>query len=51
MSLKVVPKGRTNNSPALVEIAARRRTGDKPLSEPMMAQLNDAYVRHSSSMS
>ena len=28
-----------NNSPALVQIMARRRPGDKPLSEPMMVRL------------
>ena len=27
------------------------RTGDKPLSETMMTQFNDAYMRHSASMS
>ena len=30
---------------------AWRRTGDKPLSELMMTQFNDAYMRHSASMS
>ena len=29
---------------------AWRRPGDKPLSEPMMALLTDAYMRHSASM-
>ena len=28
---------------------AWRRTGDKPLSEPMMTHFNDAYMRHSAS--
>ena len=28
-----------------------RRTGDKPLSEPMKAHVSDAYMRHSASMS
>ena len=51
ISLKFVPKGPINNIPALVQIMAWRRTGDKPLSEPMMTQLNDAYMRHSASMS
>ena len=36
ISLKFVPKGAINNIPALVQIKARRRPGDKPLSEPMM---------------
>ena len=36
-SLKFVPKGPINNIPALVQIMAWRRPGDKPLSEPVMA--------------
>ena len=36
ISLKFVPKGSINNIPALVQIVAWRRPGDKPLSEPMM---------------
>ena len=51
ISLKFVPKGPINNIPALVQIMAWRWTGDKPLSEPMMTQFNDAYMRHSASMS
>ena len=38
-SLKFVPKGPINNNPALVQIMAWRRSGDKPLSEPMMIGL------------
>ena len=34
ISLKFVPKGPINNIPALVQIMAWRRPGDKPLSEP-----------------
>ena len=34
--LKFVSKGPINNIPALVQIMAWRRPGDKPLSEPMM---------------
>ena len=37
--LKFVPKGQINNIPALVQIMAWRRPGDKPLSEPMMVSL------------
>ena len=51
MSLKIVPKRPINNIPALVQIMAWRRTGDKPLSEPMMTQFNGAYMRNSPSMS
>ena len=36
ISMKFVPKGPINNIPALVQIMAWRRPGDKPLSEPMM---------------
>ena len=36
ISLKFVPKGPINNIPALVQIMAWRRPGDKPLSEPIM---------------
>ena len=39
ISLKCVPKGPINNIPALVQIMAWRRPGDKPLSEPMMVRL------------
>ena len=36
-SLKFFPKGPVNNIPALFQIMAWRRPGDKPLSEIMMA--------------
>ena len=39
MKMKFVPKGSINNIPALVQIMAWRRSGDKPLSEPMMVSL------------
>ena len=39
ISLKLVPKVPINNIPALVQIMAWRRPGDKPLSEPMMVSL------------
>ena len=39
ISLKFVPKGPINNIPALVQIMAWRRSGDKPLSEPMVVNL------------
>ena len=31
---------------ALVQVMALRQTGDKPLPEPMLTQLADAYMRH-----
>ena len=40
ISLKFVPKGLINNIPALVQIMAWRRPGDKPLSEPMLVSLS-----------
>ena len=39
VSLKFVPNGQINNIPSLVQIMAWRRSGDKPLSEPMMVSL------------
>ena len=39
ISLKFVPKGPINNIPALVQIMAWRRPGDKSLYEPMMVCL------------
>ena len=39
ISLKFVPKGLTNNIPALVQIMAWRQPDDKPLSEPMTVNL------------
>ena len=39
ISLKFVPKGPINNIPALVQIMAWRRPGDKPLSEAMLVSL------------
>ena len=38
-SLKFVPKAPISNIPALVQIMAWRRPGDKPLSEPIMVSL------------
>ena len=53
-SLKLVPKGLTNNIPALVLIMAWRRPGDKPLSEPVTVSLlthicvtRPQWVKHS----
>ena len=39
ISLKFVPKGTINNNPAPVQIMNWRRSGDKPLFEPMMVRL------------
>ena len=40
-----------NNIPALVQIMPWPQTDDKPLSEPVMALFNDAFMCHSASMS
>ena len=39
ISLKFVPRCPIDNIPALLQIMAWRRSGDKPLSEPMMVSL------------
>ena len=44
ISLKFVPS--INTIPALDQIMAWRRSGDKPLSDPMLTQFTDAYMRH-----
>ena len=51
ISLKFVPRSPIDNKPALVQIMAWRRTGDKPLPEPMLTQFTDAYMRHYGEMS
>ena len=50
-SLKFVSKSPIDNNPVFVQIMAWCRSGDKPLSEPMIAYVADAYMRHSTSMS
>ena len=50
ISIKISPKfvttGPVDNKPALVQVMAWRRTGDKQISEPMLTQFIDADVRH-----
>ena len=46
ISLWFVPNGPIDNNPALVQIMAWWRIGDKPLSEPMLTRFTDAYMRH-----
>ena len=51
ISLKLVPKGPITNNPALLQIMAWCRSGDKPLSEPMMVSLlMPIYMRHTAAM-
>ena len=45
-SLKFVPNDPINSKAALVQVTAWWRTGDTPLSEPTMTQINDSYMRH-----
>ena len=46
ISLKYVPSCPIEHKPALVQVMAWCRTGDKPLPGPMMTQFTDAYMRH-----
>ena len=46
ISLTFVPRSPIDNKPALVQVMAWRRIGDKSLPEPMMAEFTDAYMRH-----
>ena len=51
IALKFVPKVQINNKPAMVQIMAWHREGDKPLSDPMLAKFTDQYMCHIASMS
>ena len=44
MSLKFVPTSPVDNKPALVQVMAWCRIGDKPLPELMLTQFTDAYM-------
>ena len=46
ISLKYVPRSLIDNKGALVQVMAWRRTGDKQIPEPMLAQFTDAYIQH-----
>ena len=51
ISPKFVPKSPIDNKSVLVQVTAWRRTGDRPLSEPMPIQFTNAYMRHYEEMS
>ena len=51
VSQPTVPTGSISNKQALFWILAWHRVGDKQFTEPLIAQLTDAYVRHPISMS
>ena len=44
--LKLVPRSPNDNKPALVQVMAWCRTGDKPLPVPVMTQFTDTYIPH-----
>ena len=46
ISPKFVPRRPIDKKPALVQVMACRRTGDKLLPEPMLAQFTEAYMQH-----
>ena len=49
--LKFVPIYAVNNKPVLIQIRACHLFGTKPLSEPKMTYVSDAYVHHLALMS
>ena len=46
ISMKFVPKASIENKAVLVQVMAWRRTGDRPLPEPKLIQIIDAYIQH-----
>ena len=46
ISLKFVLNIPIDSKSAMVQVMAWRRTGDKPLTEPMVAEFTDAYMQH-----
>ena len=44
ISLKFVPKDPTDNKSVLLQVMALCWIGDKPLSEPMLIQITNAYM-------
>ena len=46
ISLKFVPKSAIDNKPALAEVMAWCRRGNRPLLEPVLTQFTDAYMQH-----
>ena len=47
ISLKFVPKGPIDYKPALIQVMAWHRTGNKQLSEPMTAYFAVTYLHYS----
>ena len=48
IQLKFGLMGPIDNKPDLVKIMAWRRTGNKPLAEPMLTQFSDAWMHKGS---
>ena len=46
ISLKFGPRSPIDDKPELVRVMAWRRSGDKPLPEPILAQFTDTYMWH-----
>ena len=46
ISLKFVAMSPIDNKPALVQVTAWRRKGDKPLPGPILIQFTVAYMQH-----
>ena len=46
ISLKFVTRSPIDNKPALVQVMAWRRIGDKPLPEPVLNHITDPYMQH-----
>ena len=46
ISLNFVPRSPADSKPALIQVMAWRRTGDKPLFEPMIIQFSGSLMRH-----
>ena len=45
ISRTFIPRVPIDNKPSLVQVMAWRRTGDKPLPEPLLTQFPDTYMR------
>ena len=46
ISLNLFPRSSIDSKLAVVQVMAWCRIGGKPLSEPMLTQFTDAYMRH-----
>ena len=51
ISLRSAPRSPIDNTPALFQVMAWRRTGDKSSLESMMTPFMDEYIRHLGEMS